>query len=215
MQGYTDKERLGIALERFVHAVLKKTFPACDGFTIRTPDYQNYNNHNGADFRVFQRTREVLAFECKNWRKLRNKYGLDIAQSEIIDRFDHIGTNQKVLIISHSDTLTEPSLSAIRTNGIKIINISKLVGYKDFKTSLFAELLAKLTAIVKPRKGSSVQLDSSSSSKRLDCYVSNALDDTTKQTIPTSNSTPQEAPYRPVERFPDRRRFINEPRFNH
>jgi hypothetical protein len=189
---YTLKESLGIALEKWIFAILKNLFPASEGYRIMCPDWKNYNNHHGVDFRVFQGKKEILALECKNWRKLRKKYGLDIAQSEIIDRFHHVGTNNRLTVMSYSDVLTEPCLRAIRANGIKILNISKLIGYKDFKTSLFGELLRKIAALVKSPKGSSCS--NSCSNSTLSCYCVSSAQATTKRTIPLSSLDPVKDP---------------------
>lgn len=206
---YTTKERLGIALERWILAILKALFPTSEGFRILTPNWQNYNNHHGVDFRIFKHKAEVLALECKNWRRLTKKYGSDIAQTEIIERFQHIGTNLKLCIISFKDVLTEPSLREIKANGIQILDVSKLVGYKDFKSSLFGEVLRKLASIVKEH-ANRAKVGYCYPSTRLDSYVSKGVDVPLSKTIPISK---EDHETEPKERFPYRERFPHRPRF--
>lgn len=170
-------------------------------------------------FSSFSRQKEVLALEVKNWRKLRNKYGLDIAHSEIIDRFRHIGTNVKLCVISFADTLTEPSLNKIANNGINLIGISKLIGYKDFKTELFGEILHKIASVVKSAKGFSNSIVNNQSTIPSYCSMSSLPSEPLNKTILCTNTTHTEEPKAPLEdpnrRFPYRRRFLDEPRFIH
>jgi hypothetical protein len=101
------------------------------------PDWNNYNNHNGVDFRVFQRCKEILAIECKNWRKIGRIYDSQIAQTEIINRFNHVGTSLKLCIITFTDLLCSSGLKLIESNGISLIETNKLIGHRDYKNPLF------------------------------------------------------------------------------
>ncbi|MGA2310465.1 MAG: hypothetical protein ABSG57_13080 [Candidatus Bathyarchaeia archaeon] len=217
----TTKEKLGIALEKFIFYILKALFPESKGYVIRHPNWSNireWRKTHGVDFRVFHGKKEVLALEVKNWRKLRNKYGLDIAQSEIRNRFHHVGTNTKITVISYADTLTEPSLNSISNDNIKIIDIGKLIGYKDFKTELFGEILHKIASVVKSAKGFSSSIIDNQSTIPSYCYVSSLPNIENKQTILGSDTTHTEEPKEDTRghynRFPDRRRFIDKPRFS-
>lgn len=215
---YTDKEKIGQILEDFIKSILKKLCPEEKGFRFTFPDKKNYNNHNGVDFRVFWHNREILAIECKNWRKLSYKYGIDQARTEIIGRFHHIGTNNKLTVMSFSDVLTEPSINTIKNENIKILSLNKLVGGKDFKSDLYKQTLGKLSSFIKSAMGlvfnsqSSIQscigsICSIASSKSQSPNLNN--------NIPNSSTTPQTTQQTPInERFPDRRHFIDEPRFN-
>lgn len=159
-----------------------------------------------------------MALECKNWRKLRNKYGLDIAYSEIINSLHHVGTNTKITVMSYSDTLTEPSLNAIASNGIRIIGIGKLIGYKDFKTELFGEILRKISSTVKSAKGFSNSIINNQSTIPSYCSMSLLPSEPLNNTILCTNTTdtkePREGDNGHYDRFPDRPRFDNKPRFS-
>lgn len=217
----TTKEKLGIALEKWIYAILKLLYRASEGFTVRHPNWSNIKEWrltHSVDFRVFHGKKELLALEVKNWRKLRNKYGLDIAHSEIINRFQHIGTNIKLCIMSFSDTLTEPSLNAIANNNINLIGISKLIGYKDFKTELFGEILRKISSIVKSAKSFSSSIINSQSTIPSYCYMSSIPSETPNGTILGNDTTQTEEPKGEdnghYDRFPDRPRYDNKPRFS-
>lgn len=217
----TTKEKLGIALEKWIYAILKLLYRASEGFTIRHPNWSSiaeWRKTHGVDFRVFHGKKELLALEVKNWRKLRNKYGLDIAHSEIIDRFHHVGTNTKITVISYADTLTEPSLNAIANHSINLIGISKLIGYKDFKTELFGEILHKIASVVKSAKGFSSSIINNQSTIPSYCHVSSLPSETLNNTILCTNTTNTEPTKDDArghyDRFPDRPRYKNKPRFS-
>jgi hypothetical protein len=212
MSELTLKERLGIGLEKWIYAMLKSLYPESEDYIIKHPDWTNYNNHNGVDFRVFKRCKEILAIECKNWRKLDKKYGSDIAQTEIVERFQHIGTNLKLCIISFMDVLSKPSVQLIKSHGIQLFEVGKLVGYKDFKFSLFYTIKSALAKTMRSVFGCCSSC-SSTSSVGLDNYVSipsthNNKQPNNKQTIPTlenNNDNSKDKPrfdYKP--RFEDR-----------
>jgi hypothetical protein len=215
---FTDKEKLGQIPEDLIKSILKKVAPSEKGFRFTFPDKNNYNNHNGVDFRVFWHNKEILAIECKNWRKLAFKYGLDNARTEIINRFHHIGTNNKLLVISFSEQLTEPSIKAIRNEGIQILSLNKLVGGKDFRSDLYKQTLGKLSSFIKSAMGLVFNSQSSiQSCIGSICSISSKSESPNlNNNIPNSSTTPQTPHETPInERFPDRRRFSDEPRFNH
>lgn len=181
----TLKERLGIALEHWIYAILRILFPARLGYRILHPDWNNYNNHNGVDFRVFQRNKEILAVECKNWRKIGKKYGLDVAQTEIVERFTYIGTSLKLCIISFTDVLTNPALYHIKSNGIQLIQTDKLIGHRDYKTQLFHVVKSAISKLlVQPARRS---FDTSIQSKLVNTsnVLSNPVEAKQTTTIPT------------------------------
>lgn len=212
----TPKELLGQVQEDLVKSILRNLFPANEGFRITFPDKANYNNHHGVDFKVFQRHKEVLALECKNWRKLGYKYGTDTAQTEVIDRFNHVGTNLRITVLSFLEVFNNNALNQIRANGIKLIETQKLVGHKDFRTELYRTLLTAIQKLFKENKKSPRVLFNSSNQSTLDrCVVSKSQSTNLNSYIPTNNDTPREDTNRPLDRFPDKRRFIDEPRFSH
>jgi len=149
------KNRLGKILEKWIYAILKILFPSVDGYRIIHPDWgKNYNNdHKGADFRVFHRCKEILAIECKNWRKLSTKYGVDIVERDIIPRFYHIGTHIRICVISFLDALTTTAIRHAQAQGIQFINLDKLIGRKAFKTQLFHIVKAEISKfLVQPTR---------------------------------------------------------------
>jgi hypothetical protein len=214
---FTDKEKLGLVLEDFIRSILKKLCPEEKGFRFTFPDKKNYNNHNGVDFRVFWHNKEILAIECKNWRKLAFKYGLDNARTEIKGRFHHIGTNNKLTIISYSDVLTDSSIRELSNDNIKLLSLNKLVGGKDFRSDLYKQTLGKLSSFIKSAMG--LMFNSSSSIQsciRSICSDSSkSSNDILNNNIPTTSNTPKTEPKEaPSNRFPDRERFLDEPRCN-
>jgi hypothetical protein len=184
---FTLKERLGIALERWILAILKVLFPSKLGYCILTPDYDNYNNHNGVDFRVFIRNREILAVECKNWRKIGRKYDSEIAQSEIVNRFNHVGTSLKLCVISFLDVLCGSGLSLIKANGITLIETNKVVGHRDYKSQLFYQIKLAIHKLVK--QSARVSLCSTIQSNTITSYCSSSEYTNRKTTIPTTKNT--------------------------
>jgi hypothetical protein len=207
----TLKERLGIALEKWLYVILKILFPASKGYRITHPDWNNYNNHHGVDFRVFHGKKEILAIECKNWRRLATRYGSDVALTEIIGRFKHVGTNLKICLISFIDVLTEPALASVKAQGIRFLNIGKLVGHKDFKSSLFYQIKSAIQKLLSTSASSVV------ASYSLVHYSSSECTTTKTKTIPTiENNKPEDHTDRfsGRERFPDRARFQTKERFS-
>jgi hypothetical protein len=186
----TLKEKLGIALEKWLYALLRVLFPVSLGFRITHPDWSNYNNHHGVDFRVFERNKEILAIECKNWRDIGKKYGTDVAQTEIIDRFRHIGTGLKVCIISFLDVLSKPAIQLVKSYNIRLIQIGKLVGHRDFKASLFHRVKSTINKLVKSQKSSSSNSIPLLASNPITNYTSTDNNVDTKTTIPTYNYNP-------------------------
>ena len=183
---HTLKERLGIALERWLYAILRMLFPAKLGYRIICPDWNNYNNHNGVDFRVFQRNKEILAVECKNWRKIGRKYDSEIAQSEIVNRFQHVGTSLKLCVISFLDVLCSSGLSLIKANGITLIETNKVVGHRDYKSQLFYQIKSAIHKLVK--QSARVSL-CSIQSNTITSYCSSSIRHSTTPTIPTTKNT--------------------------
>lgn len=177
---HTLKERLGIALEKWIFAILNVLFPTPQGYQIMHPDWSNYNNHHGVDFRVFYYNKLILALECKNWRKINRKYDSQIALTEIADRFNHIGTNHKLCIMSFKNLLCSSGLKLIESKGIQLIETNKLIGHRDFKSQLFYTIKSAITKALKPRP------NCSTSSNTISNYCSSSRSSImTKPTIPT------------------------------
>jgi hypothetical protein len=154
------------------------------------PDWNNYNNHNGVDFRVFQRCKEVLAVECKNWRKIGRIYDSQIAQTEIIDRFNHIGTSLKLCIISFIDVLCNSGQKLIKSKGIHIIETNKLIGHRDYHNQLFYTIKSAIQNLINQhQKPQASQVSLSIPSNTLTNYYSSSISSsnntTTKPTIPS------------------------------
>ncbi len=145
----TRREKLGIALEKWIYAILKVLFLATEGYRITPPDWDNYNNHNGVDFKVFWYDKLILAVECKNWRQRTFKYGSDVAQTEVIERFRYIGTSLKILLISFADLFYKPALNLIKQNGITLIETQKLIGHKDYRSQLFYTIKSAISELTK------------------------------------------------------------------
>jgi hypothetical protein len=132
---------------------LRVLFPAKSGYRITCPDWDgNYSNEHGVDFKVFYYNKLFLVIECKNWRQRTLKYGSDIAQTEVVNRFEHVGTNLKILIIPFADVFYNPALNLIRSNGIGILETKKLIGHRDYKSQLFYKVKSAITKLIKQHR---------------------------------------------------------------
>jgi len=153
-----NKIALGIILEKWVFAVLKSLFKAREGFRVLHVNWQRYNYGHGQDLRVFQRNRQILAIECKNWRMLNRPYGTDICETEIIDRFKNHAGGIKLLIITFADLLTKKARNLLKQHNVHIIETCKLIGKRDFPrkhhfVELFYQVKQQITHLLsRPKK---------------------------------------------------------------
>lgn len=141
----SNKLGLGKILEQFTVAVNKSI-----GYRVLHNDFDNYSyNKYNSDVRDFLRNKQLANIECKNWRLLDRKYDLSTAQDEILDRFrDHAG-GVKILVISFfEDMFTESAKQLILNSGIKVVELGKLIGRKDFHSQLFHITKSRIRKII-------------------------------------------------------------------
>jgi len=142
----TDKERLGLVMENFVKAELsslgiqnvkhtgKETYGHADNQSKRGVDFKVYGEHGQL----------AIALETKNWKTLRRKYSTDIAQTEVIDRFENLNARLKVLVISSLDVFDIQAQKLIKSHGIDVFETEKLIGSKIFRSREFFVLKTRL-----------------------------------------------------------------------
>jgi hypothetical protein len=142
----TEKERLGLIMENFVKAQLSSL-----GFQkVKHTGKESYTNKDnqtkrGVDFKVYgEHGQLATAIEAKNWKTLKRKYGKDIAQTEVVDRFAGVNAKFKVLVISNFDVFDKQAQELILSSGIHVFETEKLIGAKIFKTRDFYTLKSRL-----------------------------------------------------------------------
>ena len=152
-EAYSQAQRLGITLEKFIVMVLSFFYPSKLGYRIEHMDWNNYTFHMGksvADVRLFLRNKLLAVFECKNWRMLpEHRYGLEAVKREIVSRFTNCGTNIKVLIISFKKQLSKKARSYLESNNIQILETGKLIGKKDFRSRLIYSLGKQIKQLIR------------------------------------------------------------------
>jgi len=141
----SNKLGLGKILEQFTVAVNKSI-----GYRVLHNDFSNYSyNRYCTDVRPFLRNKQVSSQECKNWRLLDRKYDSGIVRDEILDRFRNHAGGVKILVISFfEDMFTEPAKQLILDSGIKVVELGKLIGRKDFHSQLFHITKSRIRKII-------------------------------------------------------------------
>ena len=172
-----NKVGLGIIGEKFTNSVAKSIFKVKEGFRVIHVDWDNYSYGHGLDLRVFQRNKQVMAIEVKNWREMNRPYETQTARTEIIDRFKNYAGGLKVLIISFLCLLTKKAIELLEAHNIHVLEIGKLVGRKDFprkgkNNEVFYQLKSKLQKLWLDHKFNQKQ----ASLKSLDCVNQFKLD---------------------------------------
>lgn len=107
---------------------------------------KGYNEiRRGVDFKIYgEHGQLTVAGENKNWKTLRTRYSKDIAQTEVIDRFEGIDAKYEVLFIPDANVFDRQALALIRSHGIHIFETEKMLGGKDFHSKFFYILKARL-----------------------------------------------------------------------
>ena len=77
----------------------------------------------GADIRVHIKTPtgKLVLIEVKNWQKQHVKYGVDVAKTEVLKRFEGQDAYAKILIISYKECFNEDAIEFLEDNGITIL----------------------------------------------------------------------------------------------
>ena len=148
---YSLAQRLGISLEKFLFAVIKCFFPKKKGYEYWHVDWRKYTKYQGKsiDLQLFFKDLLLIDFECKNWRfQQKFYYGIKDAQEQIIARFKDSIAKLKMLVISFLGQLSRPAQRLLEEHNIIVIETDKLVGRKDYRTSLFKELGHKIKDLV-------------------------------------------------------------------
>jgi len=135
---------LGKIGEMVVVAIVKSIFKASEGFRVKHTDFRHYNFGHGLDLRVFERNKQLLGIEVKNWKSFNKPYGMDIYESEILDRFKNFTYGMKLLIITTLSLLTKRAVNNLRRNNIFVVETNKLLGHKDFKSKVFWQIKTKI-----------------------------------------------------------------------
>lgn len=145
----TDSSKIGLGKigEIVIDGVTRSLFKVRDGFRVKHIDWDNYTYGSGLDVRVFERNKQILAIEVKNWNWQDRPYGLDIVRREIIDRFKNFSGGIKVLIITFLCLLTSEGIELIKSRGIEIIEVGTLITTEIFKSSIFYQIKAKLASL--------------------------------------------------------------------
>ena len=121
---YSVLQRLGIALEKFLFAVLKSFFPEKKGYNFWHVDWHKYTKYQGQsiDLQLFFKDLLLIDFECKNWRfQQKFYYSFKDAQEQIVARFKNSTAKLKVLIITFLDQLSRPAQRLLQKHNIVVI----------------------------------------------------------------------------------------------
>lgn len=128
-------------------AVLSSLFPKSKGFRTKHVDWSNYTSEmgKGLDLRVFQRSRQIIGMEVKDFREYDRPYGTDFVRKHVLERFKNFAGGVKILIISFLCLLTRKGLELIESHGIHIVEVGKVFSIrKDVKTPLFWKIRSKV-----------------------------------------------------------------------
>jgi hypothetical protein len=138
----TEKQRLGKILENFVASALRQLYPERLGYRIAWSGKDHYHEENeqrhDCDVKLYYEGNLLFAFECKNWRTFLNPYSTDIAQSEVISRFNKTQHAQyRIAVLTEREQFTKKALKEIASWGIRVFETHKLIGGRDFKNRNF------------------------------------------------------------------------------
>jgi len=146
-----SKVALGKIGEQVVYGALKIAFR--NKYRIAHVNWHRYNTEigHGVDLKLIDRKGYKIkaVFEVKNWKILNRPYGTEIAVKEIISRFQGYTKTIKILVITSLKLLTKKAIELIYAHGIRIVEVGKLLGRKDFKSRFIYELAFKLKFAVK------------------------------------------------------------------
>jgi hypothetical protein len=142
----TERERLGLTLENIMKAELKSLgFTHLEHTGLESYKHEKNEARHGVDFKIYgEHGNLAIAIECKHLRTLDRKYSKDIAQTEVIDRFEGLDTKFNILVISNFDVYDKQAQESILNHGIHVFEIGKLLGYKIFKSREFFILRSRL-----------------------------------------------------------------------
>ena len=199
---YSLAQRLGIALEKFLFAVIKSFFPKKIGYNYWHVDWDNYTDNSAPnkiseDFKLFFRGVLLMAIECKNWNFIqKHKYGVETVLKEIVSRLRNSNAPINLLLISFKDLLCKEAQKLLKQNNILVIETGKLVGEKDYRTRLFKELGYKikklLTKIQDRRDGFGVVVSNGCHSKQSTLHNADSSNNSNTNKLPnyvTNNVT--------------------------
>ena len=195
----SNKIGLGIISEKFCTKVAESTFKKREDFEVKHVDWNKYNYGDGLDLRIFQRNKQIIGVEVKNWRYFKRPYGTQVAEDEIIDRFRNFAGGLKVLIISFLSLLTQKAIRLLEVHNIHIIEVGKLVGKNDFPrrgkdNTVFYSLKSKLSKLwANRRRGGlgcfkGIKVSKVNGYHKLDRYMT-SNDITTTNTLTANNIT--------------------------
>lgn len=131
MKSYS-KIRLGIQGEKFVLAIFEKMLGKRRQkreYRIEHNDFsiKRYPMGTGLDLKILKDGKPLIDAEVKNWNQQLRSYGVEHAQSEVIDRFIYSLAPIKLLFISYMSLLTSKAIKLIRSYGIQIIEIGATI----------------------------------------------------------------------------------------
>jgi hypothetical protein len=109
-------------------------------------NYYQYkkNKEIGADIKVHIKTPtgKTILIEVKNWQKQFVQYGIEIAKTEVLKRFEGQDADVKILIISYKDCFSEKAIIFLESKGIIILELGFHVKLGETWTrEMFAKFL--------------------------------------------------------------------------